>query len=511
MHRAAAWILATAALLSPAAPALAAADVKDGRALLQKGDYEKAARVFADLVKANPKDPEARRGACEALLGLGQTAKARDHALAGLDATADKDGGLWLLLARTYLLDAERALAAREDATEALGDARAKASQALRADPACPGARAVLGKSFRLLGQFDEALATLQEAVKKEPKDFDAWFEIGAASLQKPSKDPVVALEAYGKAAALDPKSSASQVGRALALGWLGRWDEAFDAHVAAAVADPRDRTPLDYLDKQAKAKAPDHYRRIVKARPDHAWAHAYLGRALALAKDAEGAAGEMKEVRRLAPKEAALLAWDGDVQSLLGKQDAAVAAWRAALEADPSLDAAWGKLSGRAFDPRSGAPANERESLLEVLKKARPKDAFLWNDIGLYYRDTQRYREALKAYLTASELAPEDQDILNDTAIIYQFYGKAIGEDPRKALPMFEKVLALGAEDEKKARGYHDTLENLAVYYGPPAPAAHEQDPAKALDYATRRLELGPNPKVGMIKAWAEGQLKKP
>jgi tetratricopeptide (TPR) repeat protein len=87
-------------------------------------------------------------------------------------------------------------------------------------------------------------------------------------------------------------------------------------------------------------------------------------------------------------------------------------------------------------------------------------------NNLGLIHRDvTGNYRESLKWYLAASERAPESQDILNDTALIYLFHFG--GAEQKKCLPMLEKVVSIVHDDGLlPERGYWDALENLCKYY---------------------------------------------
>ena len=78
----------TAACLA-AAPAARAQDadalVAKGRAALQKGDWPGAKEAFLAAVAKDGKHVEARRGAAEALLGLGLSDEAVEQAYAGLE------------------------------------------------------------------------------------------------------------------------------------------------------------------------------------------------------------------------------------------------------------------------------------------------------------------------------------------------------------------------------------------------------------------------------------------
>jgi tetratricopeptide (TPR) repeat protein len=509
----------TAACLLPASPALAqdaAALVAKGRAALQKGDWPGAKEAFLAAVAKDGKNVEARRGAAESLLGLGLHDEAVEQAIAGLDLVQDKDAGLWLLAARGYLRKAETLPAAQtQEIGDSFADAKAKAAEALKRDPDLAMARVVLSTACRLTNEAARAAGVLEEGLAKAPADFDLNFEMGMVQLKNTNYE--AALKAFDAAAAADPKSSEARVQRGLTLAFLKRWSEAFDAMVKAAVVDPASRRPLQYLAKWQKEKAIPHYRAILKEKPDHAWAHAYVAYFLAHGKDEAGALAESKAAMGHAPKDADLMAWHGQVLQILGKDDA-IDWFRKALATNAGCDLAWNNLFEAVLGPKSTLKMGERQPLIEFMAKARPDDAMLWNNAGLLYRDVAKdYKSALEAYLKAAKLAPSDQGIQNDTGLIYLYHGASIGADPKDGLPYFLRTLAL-VDDEGQAAemGFRDTLENLTVYY-----MTVEKNPEKCLEYAKRRNDpeflrslpkgLGaPSPRAEQGRSWAEGELKK-
>jgi tetratricopeptide (TPR) repeat protein len=510
----------TAACLSAPPPALgqeAPALVEKGRALLQKGDWPGARDAFLAAVKKDGKSLEARRGAAEALLGLGQASPAIEHAEAGLTICEDRDAGLWLLLARGYLRRGEGHPADKaEEIKSDLDDARAKASEALKRDPGLALARVVFSRACRLSGDSVSATAVLEEGLAKAPADFDLQFEMGMVLLKKTLYDD--ALRAFSAAAAADPKSGEAQFQRGVALAFLKRWDEAIEAMAKAAVLDPANRRALKNLGTWAKDKSIPHLRTIVKEKPDHAWAHAYLAYYLAYGKDEAGALKESKAAMGLAPEDAELIGWHGQIVDVLGRKEEALAWHRKALQKNAACELSWKALYEFALHPKSTGKMDDRKEMMEFLVKTRPDDAMLWNNIGLFYRDTARDpRKSLDAYLKAAEGAPNDQGIQNDTGLIYLYHGKSIGVDRTLALPYFQRCLALVREENQDPEmGYRDTLENLAVYY-----KEVEKNPEKCLEYATERNDaeflarLGKD--LGQVSgpaaaaaSWARGELKK-
>lgn len=510
----------TVACLPAAAPAAAqdaASLVAKGRELLAKRDYPGARDAFLAAVAAAPKDPEARRGAAASLLGLGLPDEALAQANAGLDATGDRDAGLWLLAARSYLLRGDRLPAtSTEEIANAYADARAKAAMALRQDAGLNGARAVLAKACRLTGETDRAEEVVAEGLGRDPRDFDLLFERGMLALAKRTFS--TALESFARAAEVDPESAEAQFQKGFTLAFMGNWEECYAAFAKSAILDTANRRPLQYLARYAKDRSVQWYRAILKERPAHAWAHAYLAYYLAYGKDEAGATASMKAALALRPEDPELVAWSGQIPEALGRKPEALRAYRKAFDMDPATALAYDRLVDYATNPGSGAKTDERKALIEVLGAKRPENGVFWNNVGLLHRDvTKDFRESLKAYLRAAELSPSDQGIQNDTGLIYLYHGKAIGEDPRLGLPYFQRTLQLVEEEgQSPEMGYRDSLENLAVYY-----MEVEKDPERALSFAERRNDpefiatlprpiAQPSMRAAGVRTWAEQQLKR-
>jgi tetratricopeptide (TPR) repeat protein len=117
-----------------------------------------------------------------------------------------------------------------------------------------------------------------------------------------------------------------------------------------------------------------------------------------------------------------------------------------------------------------------------------RIHEAYAWspdaaNNLGFYFRETRAYAESLAWYLRAVDRAPESQDILNDTGLIYLFH---FPEEQQKGLPFFLEAVALVRNgDQKPERGYWDALENLCKHYW-----EVDRQPAKVIEYARMRYE---------------------
>jgi tetratricopeptide (TPR) repeat protein len=115
-----------------------------------------------------------------------------------------------------------------------------------------------------------------------------------------------------------------------------------------------------------------------------------------------------------------------------------------------------------------------------------RIHDAYAWsgdaaNNLGYHFREVPKYDDSLAWYLKSVERAPENQDILNDTGLMYLFH---FPKRKAEGLPYFLKTVALVKEgDQKPERGYWDALENLCKHYW-----EVDRQPEKVIEYAKMR-----------------------
>jgi tetratricopeptide (TPR) repeat protein len=134
-------------------------------------------------------------------------------------------------------------------------EALASFGQAIKLDKDFQPAHYNLGAVLFDLARFDEALQAYEVALAPVEKDFAkgrevpavharAYLNLGAIFLKRQSWDR--ALDAYGKAARLDPSLAAAQYNVGFILYRLGRNPEAYKAYERAVKLDPA--LPLSYL-----------------------------------------------------------------------------------------------------------------------------------------------------------------------------------------------------------------------------------------------------------------------
>ena len=171
------------------------------------------------------------------------------------------------------------------------------------------------GEAYRMLGQYDKALAKLKRAVKIEPQP--AWVYGSLGDVYRRKGDFKNAEENLKKAISLDPNSA-----------WAY-------AHLGEAFSEQGD---LD--------NAEENLKKAISLEPDSAWAYASLG-------DIYRQKGEFKKAIRNLEKAIALnsayaLAYAslGRVYSDKGNHEKAIAAIEKALELDPDFAWAYNELA---------------------------------------------------------------------------------------------------------------------------------------------------------------------
>jgi tetratricopeptide (TPR) repeat protein len=166
------------------------------------------------------------------------------------------------------------------------------------------------GVAASAAGNFDEAIAKFNEALKTNPQCADCYYNIGVAAAGK--KDLDKAEEAYKKAIEVKPSAEAYS-GLASIYTAQRKFDLAQEAGKKAA--DLSASTPgggaspdatynqgviLWNAGKVAEAKAA--FEQVIAAKPDHAEAHYQLGMALVNEGNLKGARGEFDTYLKLAP-----------------------------------------------------------------------------------------------------------------------------------------------------------------------------------------------------------------
>lgn len=292
----------------------------------QRGDQRAAIDLFRQSLAIEPRQPHV-------LNNLGNA-----HAAEGDHAAALEAYGRALALKPDYAdaaVNRALALIALDRPTDA---ARGMAAT-LRAQPGSARGWAVLGQAHAASGDQTEAIAAYRRALALKP-DHGPWLHNLAVALRLAGQ-PEKALPLLDRSAAQSPDDPRIHYNRGHCLQDLGRMDEAADAYrraIALAPTDPDLHGSLSRLlwqqgDRRGHVAS---YRTALDDAPDHAGLLAGLAERLTLAGEPQAAMALLADPAQRGIGGADLRLRLGQACWSSGEPDRALAAFEAALEADP-------------------------------------------------------------------------------------------------------------------------------------------------------------------------------
>lgn len=191
---------------------------------LQRGEYVEALRLFAAVLKDNPKFSPAHNNRGNALKGLkrfGDALASYDQAIAADCNNADalNNRGAVLFELKRFpeaLASMDRAIALKPDHAQAFNNR---------------------GNVLKALKRFDEALSSCDEAIRLHPDFVDAFNNRGVILFEMQRFEE--ALESYRRALALKPDDAEIIKNRGNALARLRRYRDAVMDYDRASALDP--------------------------------------------------------------------------------------------------------------------------------------------------------------------------------------------------------------------------------------------------------------------------------
>lgn len=229
-----------------------------GGYLVAAGRHDEALPVLETSAQLDPNAKEAWQSLGQALAGLGRRDEA-EKALAKFRALADSEGSV--------LQRQNRAGENREDATgrelrkasQLIGEGRFEAALGivrteLALSPEDPRPRLAESRILLLLGQHDEALASVERALGKSPSFADAWYQRGAVRLA--NKDLDGAEGDLRHALELNDQHLAAMNDLAVLLIVQGNRDEARTLLERVLSVNPNDRGAAQNLERLNNASS---------------------------------------------------------------------------------------------------------------------------------------------------------------------------------------------------------------------------------------------------------------
>ncbi|MGH7409901.1 MAG: tetratricopeptide repeat protein, partial [Candidatus Methylomirabilis sp.] len=155
-------------------------------------------------------------------------------------------------------------------------------------------------------GRWSDSMAAFERAVQREPRDVDAWTNLGWLSSEL--KQNQKAREAFGRALALDPGYGRAHAGMAgLYAEEQGDYDKAIEGYQRALLAEPDNPAFLydmgwAYYRKGMTDRALELLERAMALNPDDASGRAKVGWVRFRQKEYKAAIEEFQRALRLEP-----------------------------------------------------------------------------------------------------------------------------------------------------------------------------------------------------------------
>ncbi len=419
-------------------------------------DPQKAAQVYRETLEVDAANVQAMRGlarTCEVLEQWSDLVKVLEQQL---DVVTTERERIDVLL---QLANIQEEHFLKSDI------AAQRLEQVVEIDPANEEAYTALERNYRKMRQWHELVqtyerhisATLERKTKVELYGYVAQVqadEIGDADK---------AIEAYTNIVDLEDNNVPALDALSKLYDKRGDATQAIDfmTRVADLTTDTKQRVESFYrigkaLDEKLgdRVAAQDRYEMALDLEPSHLLTLAAL-RAIAMDNaDYDKAARLLDQEQQYTQgnrQRARLLVELGNLrESTLGEHDGAVAAWEAAVEADPENEDAAFPLGNHYIEVQSWEKAEPLFDLLvrKAGKRERAEQHDLQNKLGQVCAALNKDDKALKAYTAAHQLDITDQVTIKGLAEV-SFRLKDWGN----ALTNYQKVLTALGEDENEAR----------------------------------------------------------
>ena len=379
------------------------------------GQLHKAHRLYAAILKVQPKHPDANHNTGLLTVGDGKIELALPFFKTALEANPSNTQFWYSHI--VALIKLERLV----DAKSVLDKAKSKG---------------IKGADF---DQLEQKLNGTNKALVIKPDDADAHYNIGTV-LQKQNKLEE-AIEAYSKALAIKPDDADTHYNIGIVFHGLNKLEEAIEAYNKALAIKP-DYAAAYYnmgivFQKQIKLEeAIEAYNKAIAIKPDHADAYFNMGTALKDQGKFEEAIAFYNKAIAIKPDYAAAYYNMGTILEVQNRMDEAIEAYNKALAI--KLDYAEAHFQiGVVFQKQ-----NRQEEAIEAYNKAlaiKPDYADALYNMGIAFQKLDKQEEAIEAYNKALAIKPDYAAACNNM-------GNAIKEQNRleEAIALYQKAISI-------------------------------------------------------------------
>jgi len=303
-----------------------------------------------------------------------------------------------------------------------------------------------LGFVYNALGQTEDSIDAYRKSVTAKPDVFESNLNLGltmakekqpaaeeflrAATRLKPQShieegharawlglghlleetDPQAAIEAFGQAAALQPKDPEPRLSAGLLLEKQNKFADAEEHYKQALALNPSSQDALVglanvYMRGQRFPEAEEYLRKVVSQRPNEASPHIQLGRVLAADQKYDEAAVELQTGLKIAPGDVSAQRDLGEVYFEAGKYTEAEALYRSLL-ASHAQDAELHHRLGQTLMKQKKFSEAQQEFIVAV--KLKPDWGAAYGDLAVAANETQNYALAIQALDARAKYLPE-------------------------------------------------------------------------------------------------------
>lgn len=297
-------------------------------------------------------------------------------------------------------------------------------------------------------GRYRLALADFTQALAKEPQNAEATSNVAWVHYQQ--GDLVTALATFEDALKLEPKFVNALWGRGTIFreqNEVGRSIDDFTQAIrltsdADQLADLYNERGLTYAAKEEFDSAVADYHRALDKKPDHAWAHANSGEALAQLERYDEAFTELDKALAIEPDRAQFWNIAGNVWFQRERYDLAAQLYTKAIQRDDK-EGTYYRNRGSAYRYLERY-ADAIADLVKAVERS-DKDAEIWNELGLAWYDAGGFTEAVTAFSKAIQLDAK-------SAVYFRNRGDAEQELGNHKQAVDDLTKALNLEDDAES-----------------------------------------------------------
>lgn len=329
-------------------------------------------------------------------------------------------------------------------------EALATVNQALEIDPSLAAAYTNRGTAHQLLRRFDAALADYQQAIQLDPEDSYAYGGLGHLYHAQNRSDD--ALTQFAKGIAIDPKNPVHYSGRGYVYFKLGRYEDAIAAHTKAIQLEPNISSHFSnranvYLATQRYEDAIADWSKALELNPKNPSYLEGRGEAYYLSNQPKAAIADFDQAIQLAPRNVQSYTSRGQAYQSMQQYEAAIADFDQAIQnADypqaTEVDNQYIKQKkGFAYTARGylQVELDQFEQAIADFTQAielrsntdnpnglpLAKTDNLYNIRAISYIKLKQYDKALTDYTKAIEIAPQNLSHYVNRGQLYQKLGR--------------------------------------------------------------------------------------